>query len=326
MKLFKKLKLKYAGRSADGKVREEVVREDPKTALIAPFDTRHSTLPDRIAVLGDIHANLEALSAVLADIKAQGVSRIVCTGDIVGYAANPSECIKVVCDLNCPVVQGNHDSYASGDDNLGDFNLNAMNAILWTRKHLGGEEKMWLRNLPMRVALKIEDDRPEEEGPSELETTIIEPSPQGTGNEVKADALQVILVHSSMSDPKAWHYIMKPEKAKAELRVQEPDIVFFGHTHLPSVFSFNPQTEELVSKVPAETGVHHLETGIKHLINPGSVGQPRDHDVRASYAIYDPVSSTVEIRRVEYDISLVQKKIEAACLPWRNAERLEQGR
>ena len=267
----------------------------------------------RWAVLGDIHANLEALNAVLADIKSQGVSQFVCTGDIVGYGANPSECLKIIRDLHCPVVLGNHDSYAATDDSLKDFNLNAMNAILWTREHLSDVEKEWLRGLPMTVDM---DQRTEDRGQKSGKKQTPNSQPQTPNCQ---------LVHSTLLEPESWRYIMKPEKAEDALRGQEPDIVFFGHTHVPSIFSFNPKTDEFRSEFPAKEGLHQLEPGWKHLINPGSVGQPRDRDTRASYAIYDPVAGTIEIRRVEYDIAATQKKIEAANLPLRNAERLSRG-
>jgi len=251
----------------------------------------------RFAILGDIHANLEALEAVLADIKEQGAAQIVCVGDVVGYAANPSECLEIIRDLDCPVVQGNHDSYAATGDSLKEFNLNALNAILWTREHLSDDEKQWLLGLPLELTLN-----------SELGT------------------LNAELVHSSLNEPEQWHYILKPEKAEPALQTQDPDIVFFGHTHVPALYSFNPETKEFKSKFPLSEGTHELAAGWKHLINSGSVGQPRDRDTRASYAIYDPKAGIIEIRRVEYDIKAAQQKIEAAGLPLRNAERLAKGR
>ena len=271
-----------------------------------------SDRPERIALFGDIHANLEALEAVLTDINEQGSVQIVCVGDIVGYAANPSECLKVIRDLNCPVVRGNHDSYAATDDSLKDFNMNALNAILWTRKHLSDEEKTWIKGLPMTVDL---DWR------SELKT-------QALIDETTKHLIQTSycrLVHSSLLEPEAWHYILKPERALPALQTQEPELVFFGHTHVPAHYSFNPESNEFKSEFPLGEGTHKLEPGWKHLINPGSVGQPRDRDTRASYAIYNPEARTIEIRRVEYDISAVQQKIEDAELPLRNAERLAKG-
>jgi len=251
------------------------------------------------AICGDIHANLESLDAVFFDAKSKGVSQIICTGDIVGYGASPSRCLKLIRDLNCPTVLGNHDSYAATGDGLNEFNPNAMSAILWTREHLSDDEKAWLVNLPMQIDLS---------------------------DKVVAGRQAARLVHSSLIDPEKWCYILKPENAEAALRVQESDIVFFGHTHVPSLFSFNSETKEFRSKSSVDAGVYELEPGWKHLVNPGSVGQPRDRDNRASYAIYDSQAGTIEIRRVEYDIATAQKKIKAAGLPLRNAERLSHGR
>lgn len=291
MKLFKKRKSKYIELSSNPQ------NSEPRTGNLDH--------PDRIAIFGDLHANLEALDAVLADAKVQGVSRFICTGDVVGYGANPSECLNIIRKLDCPVVLGNHDSYAATDDSLKEFNLNAMNAILWTREHLSAEEKEWLRGLPMTVAT------------GNLGNSFRHPPPA---------TCHSTLVHSSLLKSESWCYIMKPEKAEVALRAQEPELVFFGHTHVPSIYSYNPKTDEFAEKFPAQEGIHQLEPGWKHLINPGSVGQPRDRDPRASYAIYDPDAGTIEIRRIEYDIVSTQAKIEAAGLPLRNAERLAKGR
>lgn len=298
MKLFKKLKSKYI------ELRPEAGGRIPNPESRIPHPA------SRIAVSGDVHANLEALKTVLADAAARGISQFICTGDVVGYGANPSECLKLIRDLNCPVVLGNHDSYAATDDSLKDFNLNAMNAILWTRERLSAEERAWLGGLPMEMDV----------GGQRTEVRS-----QQSGIPDPASRISY-LVHSTMIEPAEWHYILKPEKAEAALRAQEPDIVFFGHTHVPSIFSYNPETDEFRSEFPAAEGIHQLELGWKHLINPGSVGQPRDRDPRASYALYDPEAGTIEIRRIEYDIAATKAKIEAAGLPLRNAERLSKGR
>ncbi len=261
--------------------------------------------PERLAVLGDIHANLEALEAVLESIKAQGGARIICTGDVVGYGANPSECLTIIRDLNGPVVRGNHDSYAATRNRPDGFNLNAANAILWTREQLSEAEKEWLRGLPMTVG---PDDVTRETGTLDLR------------------GLNCGLVHSSLPEPENWSYITKPKDAKDALRAQVPDLVFFGHTHVPALFSFNPKTKAFRSECPLKEGVHPLEKGWKHLVNPGSVGQPRDRDPRASYALYDPRAGMLEIRRVRYDIAAARKKIIAAGLPRRSADRLCIGR
>jgi predicted phosphodiesterase len=263
-------------------------------------------------VLGDIHANLEALEAVLESINARGAARIICTGDVVGYGANPAECLAIIRDLNGPVVQGNHDFYAATRSSPDGFNVHARNSILWTRQQLSEEEKEWLHDLPMTV------------GPGDVE---LEPR----NSKLETDSLELRslncgLVHSSLPEPQSWRYIMKPESARNAVRVQEPDVVFFGHTHVPALFSFNPKTGAFRSEFPLKEGVYPLKKGWKHLVNPGSVGQPRDRDPRASYALYDPLAGMLEICRVEYDIAAARKKIIAAGLPLRNADRLSVGR
>ena len=259
-----------------------------------------------VAVLGDIHANLEALEAVLADIKQSGIKQFACTGDIIGYGADPRKCLEIVRNLNCSVVQGNHDYYAATDDSLSDFTLPAMNAMLWTRAQLSGAERKWLGNLPLKADVTTEY----------TETT----------ENVGANRQVAHLVHSSLLEPEKWHYVLKPEAADRNLLIQNPDVVFFGHTHVPSLFSFHLATKEFRTVFPLGEGTHSLEPGWKYLINPGSVGQPRDHDPRASYAVFDPAKRTVTLRRVKYDIASAQRKITEAGLPVRNADRLAKGR
>ena len=309
MKFFKKKKTPSHTPSRLGKRFHFGIRLNRKNKKARTLNLQSLTFEPHApcAVLGDIHANLEALETVLADIKEQGVSQHLCSGDVVGYASNPSECLKIIRELNCPVVMGNHDSYAATADNPGDINAYAMNAILWTRKRLSGKEKAWLGGLPMEVDLG--------------QLSSVENSMSAAEK-----TLSCRLVHSSLVDPAAWHYISKPATAEVALRSQNSDIVFFGHTHLPSIFSLNPETNEFHSLFPAEEGVHPLRPGWRYLINPGSVGQPRDRDARASYELYDPEAGTIEIRRVGYDISATQKKIETTELPLRNAERLMAGK
>jgi len=241
----------------------------------------------QIAVLGDIHANLEALEAVLADIRSQGVLKIACTGDIVGYGADPFRCVEIIRDLNCPVVQGNHDLFAANEASLDEFNDSARHAMGWTRKQLSSEAKQWLLDLPL---------------------------------EFNESGLK--FVHSSCHEPEEWHYVLKASQAESSFAVQEFSISFFGHTHVPVAF-FKEGDQ------PAQGSVYKkvkLDPSKKWMINPGSVGQPRDRDPRASYAIYDPSKALVFVRRVEYDIVTAQRKIKNAGRPLRNADRLMLGK
>ncbi len=240
----------------------------------------------KFAIFGDIHANLEALQAVLADAEQNGVSHYACTGDIVGYNANPKACLKIVRGLKCEVVQGNHDYYAGCNESMDLFTPMAQKSIYWTRKQLTPLDRKYLYSLPM--VRDVED---------------------------------FTLVHSSLSNPNRWNYIFKRNAAESSFRNQFTSVCFFGHTHVPLAF--------VSEGANIEKGFYetlNIEPGYKYLINVGSVGQPRDRNPKAAYAIYDLEAQTVTLRRVEYDIAAVQKKIRSAGLPFRNALRLDYGR
>lgn len=239
----------------------------------------------RFAVFGDIHANLEALKAVLADLKAQGCTHHVCLGDIVGYNANPHECVELVRSLECPVVKGNHDEQASILDDLTGFNPLAEEAINWTRQQLTDEDKRWLREL--RLVRQVRD---------------------------------WTIVHATLDSPHEWAYVFNQLDASASFNYQHTTLCFYGHTHAPRAYV----RDGSVKAVPFS--VLPIELGKKYFLNVGSVGQPRDGDWHASYAIYDLDEKTVTLRRIEYDIYLAQDKIVAAGLPQRLADRLALGK
>jgi len=240
----------------------------------------------KYAILGDIHANLEALNAVLADAEQEGVAHYVSTGDIVGYNADPKTCLQKVRTIQIQSVQGNHDYYASHYDSVKSFNPAARHSISWTRKQLGIFERRYLRQLPL--ILDIEN---------------------------------FTLVHSSLEWPNRWNYVHKKRDVEAHFRHQFNPICFFGHTHIPTLFiQYRNGIKQL------RFNEITIEKGLKYLINVGSVGQPRDRDPRASYLIYDLHKKIIHLRRIEYDIQTTQRKIRAAGLPFRNALRLETGR
>jgi predicted phosphodiesterase len=155
----------------------------------------------RLAIFGDIHANLEALNAMLADAQAQGVTDYVCLGDIVGYAANPHECVEIVRGLGCPVVKGNHDEQASVTEDLVGFNPLAEEAINWTRKQLTEEDKDWLRNLKM--VRQVRD---------------------------------FTIVHATLDTPTKWGYVFNQLDAEASFTYQHTQLCFYGHTHAPRAY------------------------------------------------------------------------------------------
>jgi predicted phosphodiesterase len=239
----------------------------------------------KFAIFGDIHANLEALEAVLADAEQQGCSNHVCLGDIVGYAANPSECLERVRAMNCPVVRGNHDEGASSDSSLEELNPLAYQALMWTRQQLSDEQKAWLREL--KLVRQVRD---------------------------------FTIVHATLDSPGAWGYVTNRFDAMASFSYQFTQVCFYGHTHVPRIF----EKDDTVRGVRGEEAL--LQRGVKYFVNVGSVGQPRDGDKRASYAIYDVLAQKITIRRVDYDLPCAQGKILDAGLPSLLAERLDLGR
>ena len=239
----------------------------------------------RIALFGDIHANLEALQAVLDDAKSQGVTDHVCLGDVIGYNADPVACLDLVRKMNCPTVKGNHDEVASGFQSLDCMNPTAASALQWTRNQLDEDRRQWLAKL--RMVRQVAD---------------------------------FTVVHSTLDQPAAWNYVTTRCDAMASFSYQFTQVCFHGHTHVPRVY----MKSDRVSEMPAEEVF--IEPGAKYFINVGSVGQPRDGDWRACYAIYDLEEHLLVFRRIEYDIETTQKKILAAGLPESLAERIAEGR
>jgi predicted phosphodiesterase len=155
----------------------------------------------RFAVFGDIHANLEALRAVLADAEARNCTHYVCLGDVVGYNANPHECVQIVRDLGCPVVKGNHDEQASAETIQENFNPLAEEAINWTRDHLTEDDKAWLREL--RFVRQVRD---------------------------------FTIVHATLDTPHKWGYVFNQLDAAASFSYQHTNLCFYGHTHAPRAY------------------------------------------------------------------------------------------
>ncbi len=244
----------------------------------------------KYAVIGDIHANLEALQAVAEKAVSLGCERFLCLGDVVGYNANPCECIEFLQQLPMDIcIKGNHDEYASSEADLSGFNPQAAWAIEWTREHVSPAQREWLDTLPYQH--------------------ILNP--------------KVTLVHATLDMPKSWGYIFDKWHAASSFNYQYTQVCFSGHTHVPIIFRKQGQVGQV--SVVEESSVS-FEAGHKYLINVGSVGQPRDGDSRASFAVYDADERTVELQRVAYDIEACQNKIRRAGLPERLAARLTTGR
>jgi diadenosine tetraphosphatase ApaH/serine/threonine PP2A family protein phosphatase len=239
----------------------------------------------RFGIFSDIHANLEATNAVFEDAEKHTCSHYVCLGDVVGYNANPHECVELVKDLDCPVIKGNHDEQASLLEPSRGFNELAEHAINWTRENLTDADKEWLREL--RLLRQVRD---------------------------------FTVVHATLDTPEQWGYVLNNLDAAASFTYQHTNICFFGHTHFPIAYI----RDAGVKRVRTEQLT--IDSAKKYFINTGSVGQPRDGDLRAAYSIYDTEKNVVEQRRVKYDLETAQKKILKAGLPRLLADRLSIGR
>jgi predicted phosphodiesterase len=240
----------------------------------------------RFAIFGDIHANLEAFQVVLADAQEQGCRGFICLGDIVGYNANPRECLDLVRQLGCAVVvKGNHDDYVATSTPLNHFNSLAQIAIQWSRQQLTAEAKHWLWTRPL---VDFYDS--------------------------------LTLVHATLDDPSSWGYVLNQLDAAASFTWQKTPLCFFGHTHVPRLYVH----DGTVTGFPFKE--LRVEPNKQYFINVGSVGQPRDGDPRAAYAVFDHEAGAVRLRRLPYDIERTQAKIIAAGLPLKLAERLSLGK
>ncbi|MEO5924554.1 MAG: metallophosphoesterase family protein [Bryobacteraceae bacterium] len=239
-------------------------------------------------ILTDIHGNREALEAVLAD--AEGLyDCVLCLGDVVGYGADPNAVSEWAREEASAVVRGNHDRACAGTESLELFNPAARSSAIWSRRALSAENKAYLNQLP--------------QGPLRIE------EPLGT----------FLLVHGSPVDEDQYLSSMD-DAALMEGHLELP-ATFFGHTHLQGGFRLAPAG---VARI-RPTQPLKMEQGYNYLINPGSVGQPRDGDPRAAYVIYSIEDQTVEYRRVAYDIDGAAAKIRAAGLPEVLAKRLYDG-
>jgi predicted phosphodiesterase len=250
----------------------------------------------RILLLSDIHANLEALEACLEQAPEHDL--VVNLGDVVGYGASPNEVVERSRKLGKIIVRGNHDKACSGISNMEDFNPIAAMAVIWTRTVLRKENLEWLRALP--------------QGPAPLDGV---------------DGVR--FVHGSPHDEDEY-LILVPEALRALAEAEIP-LTFFGHTHVQGGFFAGTDDAAAIHPVynshgASEKFVFKLRKGMRFLINPGSVGQPRDGDWRAAFALFDTEAYSVTYYRVKYDVAAAQQRIIAAALPERLATRLAQGR
>jgi predicted phosphodiesterase len=282
----------------------KAVARIPRTGLPPPlassFPLQKSYNPRfvRIFLLSDIHSNLEALDACLAAAPAHDL--VVNLGDTVGYGANPNEVIARAQALGRIFVRGNHDRAVTGLMDLDDFNPAAGLATLWTRDQLTPANLDWLRSLP--------------QGPIHLD-----------------ELPGIQFVHGSALDED--EYIVSAQDAIAPLIANPVPVTFFGHTHLQGGFMLQGKIDEAYRPVYCTVGQPESsdwplrkDKDCRYLVNPGSVGQPRDGDWRAAFAMFDSEAWIVTFYRVPYNLRLAQEKILAANLPRRLATRLATGR
>ena len=242
----------------------------------------------RYALLGDIHGNTEALTVILNSIKEQKIDKIVCLGDVVGYGAEPVQCLNMIRDLKCDVIAGNHDWAAVGKLSIDMFNAYAKAAALWTREQLAPDQKEWLANLPLTITYE-----------------------------------HCAVAHGTFHQPEAFNYIQTVFDAQQSfeaLKKMGARLGFLGHSHVPvGFFDTDPITYTLDPEMP-------VDADLAMIVNAGSVGQPRDENNKASFAVYDSATAAVTINRLEYDIDAAANKIRAVGLPGILAARLYQGK
>jgi len=244
----------------------------------------------RYLILSDIHANWEALEAVLADAESE-YDRIVCCGDVVGYGADPDAVTEWVRENVAHIVRGNHDKACAGLEDLEWFNPVARLSAVWTQQTMKPSNLDYLRDLP--------------QGPQRI------------------DGFDIL--HGSPVDED--EYVVSEQDATQIAPYLDSSVSFFGHTHLQGGFLCHRNGVMRLTKVgaDAEAETFELERDLNYLINPGSVGQPRDGDPRAAYALYEPGPGLVTLCRAPYDIAAAQKKILEAGLPELLALRLSVG-
>ncbi|UCD93997.1 MAG: metallophosphoesterase family protein [Candidatus Zixiibacteriota bacterium] len=240
----------------------------------------------KVALISDVHGNLEALESTLRDIERQGAEKIHFLGDALGYGCNPNECVRLI-DKHCEIkLLGNHDYAAMGLESTEHFNQLAQASMDWTMAQI--------KNKTVRIMADFE---------------------------LEAVFLDYYLVHSSPTDPDKWRYILNPEQAVHHFDNFTQSVCFIGHSHYPTYFELDPEGW-IAQRIK---NVIECVEDRKYIINIGSVGQPRDNDPRACYVIVNTEKNEIEYRRVEYDVEKTQEKMRKAKLPDFLIERLTIG-
>jgi diadenosine tetraphosphatase ApaH/serine/threonine PP2A family protein phosphatase len=242
----------------------------------------------RLALISDVHSNLEALLAVRGELANLAVDRIVCLGDVVGYGASPNDCCAIVRELAEVVVLGNHDAAVSGRVDYSGYYDGARHALDWTVSRLSIENVAWLADLPVEHR--------------------------------EGEALG--FTHGSPLHPGAYDYLLEEEDVRGLVPEVEafPEVNFLGHSHLPQVFAVAGGEVHVLAGSRVK-----LKPGARYFVSVGSVGQPRDGDPRACFAVYDSDTREVEFQRVEYDVAAAARRILDADLFYHFAFRLSRG-
>jgi len=240
----------------------------------------------RYGILSDIHGNFEALQTVVGLYRDESIENFLCLGDIVGYGANPRECIDIIRELKAVCIAGNHDWAVSEKLDPVYFNPVAKEAVSWTQKQLSSEDIDFLNNLGL--VFKNDD---------------------------------LILAHGTLSEPEFFRYTIHMSDAMETFHLMDRPICFVGHSHAPNIFIQKGKEAQRVNTLKIK-----VDPECKYIINVGSVGQPRDGNPMAAYGIYDTDTRVVEVKRAPYDIQTAQEKILKVGLPASLAERLTIGR
>ena len=244
----------------------------------------------KLAVFSDIHGNLEALQTFMKHVSSKGVDRFVCLGDIVGYGANPGECIKLVRNFpNLIIIQGNHDAAVSWDSSPYMMSENAKKAILWSMEILSEEDKKYLTELPLTYRFN-----------------------------------NISFSHANPYNPKAWRYVNNRKYALRSFGGCKDKMLFVGHTHTPLVITRLNFLQVKMHKPEPETPIP-VDKHKRQIFNCGSVGQPRTGSPDLNYLVYDTRKATVTYYKVPYDHNQAGHKILSAGLPKALARRLIRG-
>lgn len=239
----------------------------------------------RYGIFGDIHSNIEALDAVLAALEKESVDKLICLGDIVGYGANPRECLDRIRSNEIVTIAGNHDLAAIGKFDVNAFNAAARDAILYSITRLTASDQEFLTSLPLKMDLE-----------------------------------EFSIVHASPRKPENFDYIFTVSQAEEAFAETEATVTFIGHSHVPVIFFQDPGVTEFTY-----ASEFYLRRRRRIIFNCGSVGQPRDGDPAACYTIFDTNIAKIRLGRAPYDVDTAAKKIINAELPLVLAERLYKG-